>query len=135
VLEKVAKLLHKPVEEIRRLLLLNERTASLDAPLDIDPDLTVADALADEHAVDPEAAVEHEEIVRHISEWMCELSDRHRGVVERRYGLNGFDVATLETLAQELGVTRERVRQLQMEALARLRQRLARDSVGVRSLL
>ena len=135
VLEKVAKLLHKPVEEIRRLLLLNERTASLDAPLDIDPDLTVADALADEHAVDPEAAVEHEEIVRHISEWMCELSDRHQGVVERRYGLNGFDVATLETLAQELGVTRERVRQLQMEALARLRQRLARDSVGVRSLL
>ena len=135
VLEKVAKLLHKPVDEIRRLLLLNERTASLDAPLDIDPDLTVADAIADEHAIDPEAVVEHEEVVRHIGEWVSELTDRHRGVVERRYGLNGCDVATLETLAQELGVTRERVRQLQMEALSRLRQRLARDGVGVRSLL
>jgi len=135
VLEKVATLLHKPVDEIRRLLLLNERTASLDAPLDIDPDLTVADAIADEGAVDPAAALEHEEVVWHIGEWVGELSDRHRHVVETRYGLNGHDVATLETLARELGVTRERVRQLQMEALARLRQRLARDGVGVRSLL
>jgi RNA polymerase nonessential primary-like sigma factor len=135
VLEKVARLLHKPVDEVRRLLLLNERTASLDAPLDIDPDLTIADAIADERAVDPEDAVEHEEVVRHIGEWVGELSDRHRHVVETRYGLNGRDVATLETLARELGITRERVRQLQMEALARLRQRLARDGVGVRSLL
>ncbi len=135
VLEKVSKLLHKPVGEIRRLLLLNERTASLDAPLDIDPDLTVADAIADERAVDPGDAVEHEEVVRHIGEWVGELSDRHRHVVETRYGLNGREVATLETLARELGITRERVRQLQMEALARLRQRLARDGVGVRSLL
>ena len=135
VFEKVAKLLHKPIDEIRQLLLLNERTASLDAPLDIDPDLTVADAIADERAIDPEDAVEHEEVVRHIGEWVGELSDRHRHVVETRYGLNGRDVATLETLARELGITRERVRQLQMEALARLRQRLARDGVGVRSLL
>jgi RNA polymerase nonessential primary-like sigma factor len=134
-LESVAKLLHKPVAEIRHLLTFNERTASLDAPLDIDPDLTVSDAIADERAIDPEAAVEQIEIERHIAEWVGELSDRHRRVVETRYGLNGRDVATLETLARELGITRERVRQLQMEALARLRQRLAREGVGVRSLL
>jgi RNA polymerase nonessential primary-like sigma factor len=135
VLEKVARLLHKPVDEIRRLLLLNERTASLDAPLEIDPDLTVGDAIPDERAIDPATAVEHDEIVRRIDAWVGELSDRHRHVVETRYGLNGRDIATLETLARELGITRERVRQLQMEALARLRQRLARDGVGVRSLL
>ncbi|MFN6960694.1 MAG: RNA polymerase sigma factor RpoS [Rhodocyclaceae bacterium] len=135
VLEKVASLLHKPVGEIRRLLLLNERTASLDAPLDIDPELSIADAIADENAVDPETTVEDEEIARHIEAWVSELPERHRYVVERRYGLNDRDVATLEALAGELGVTRERVRQLQMEALARLRQRMARDGVGVRSLL
>lgn len=135
VLESVAKLLHKPVAEIRRLLTFNERTASLDAPLDIDPDLTVSDAIADERAIDPEAALEQLEIERHIGEWVGDLSERHRHVVETRYGLNGKDVATLETLARELGITRERVRQLQMEALARLRQRLARDGIGVRSLL
>jgi RNA polymerase nonessential primary-like sigma factor len=135
VLEKVAGLLHKPVDEIRRLLLLNERTASLDAPLDIDPELSIADAIADENAVDPEAMVEDDEIARQIERWVNELPERHRYVVERRYGLNDRDVATLEALAGELGVTRERVRQLQMEALSRLRQRMARDGVGVQSLL
>lgn len=135
VLEKVARLLHKPVEEVRRLLLLNERTASLDAPLDIDPELSIGDALADENAVDPLASVEDDEIARHIEGWVKDLPERHRYVVERRYGLNGSDVATLEALASELGVTRERVRQVQMEALSRLRQRLAREGVGMKSLL
>lgn len=135
ILERVAGLLHKPVEEVRHLLLLNERTASLDAPLEIDPDLTVADAIADEHAIDPEVAVEHREIEQDIADWVAALSDRHRRVVEARYGLNGCDVVTLDVLAQELGITRERVRQLQMEAVARLRERLARDGVEVRSLL
>lgn len=134
-LESVAKLLHKPVDEIRRLLALNERTTSLDAPLDIDPELTVADALADEGSVDPEAAAEHVEIDRHLAEWVAELSDRHRRVVEARYGLNGQEIATLDALANELGVTRERVRQIQMEALERLRQRLARQGVGISALL
>ncbi len=131
----MAKLLHKPVEEIRQILALNERTASLDAPLEIDPDLSVADALADESAIDPEAAFEHTEIAQHVAAWVAELSPRYRRVVESRYGLNGQDIATLETLANELGITRERVRQLQMEALVTLRQRLARQGMGVRSLL
>jgi len=134
-IETVACLLHKPVEEIRRILALNERTTSLDAPLDIDPTLSVADAIADEDAVDPESAIEQAEIEQHVAAWVADLSDRHRRVVESRYGLNGQDIATLETLAHELGITRERVRQLQMEALTRLRQRLARQSMDVRALL
>ncbi len=134
-LESVAKLLHKPVEEIRHILAFNERTTSIDAPLEIDPDLSVADALADDAAIDPEVALEHTEIVQHVAEWVAELSARHRRVVEARYGLNGQDIATLDTLAHELGVTRERVRQLQVEALTRLRQRLARQGMTVRSLL
>jgi RNA polymerase nonessential primary-like sigma factor len=134
-LETVAKLLHKPVEEIRHILALNERTTSLDAPLDIDPDLTVGDALADDGAIDPESAIEQVEIGEHVAAWVAELSGRHRRVVEARYGLNGQDIATLDTLAHELGVTRERVRQLQVEALVLLRQRLARQGMGVRSLL
>ncbi|MDI6747431.1 MAG: RNA polymerase sigma factor RpoS [Rhodocyclaceae bacterium] len=134
-IETVARLLHKPVAEIRRILALNERTTSLDAPLDIDPTLSVADAIADDDAVDPEFAAEQSEIELHVAAWVADLSERHRRVVESRYGLNGQDIATLETLAHELGITRERVRQLQMEALTRLRQRLARQSMDVRSLL
>jgi RNA polymerase nonessential primary-like sigma factor len=134
-LETVAQLLHKPVEEVRELLLLNERTASLDAPLEIDPDLTMADALSDENGVDPEVQVEQAEIEQQIAEWVNALSGRHRRVVEARYGLNGQEIATLEVLAQELGVTRERVRQLQIEALGRLRQGLTRAGIGVSALL
>ncbi len=134
-LETVAGLLHKPVAEVRRILALNDRPTSLDAPLDIDPGLCVADALADEAAVDPETSAEQAEVEQHVAAWVADLSDRHRRVVEARYGLNGQDLATLETLAHELGITRERVRQLQMEALARLRQRLARQGMTVRALL
>jgi RNA polymerase nonessential primary-like sigma factor len=134
-LETVAKLLHRPVGEIRAILALNARTASLDAPLDIDPDLTLVDALADEQAIGPEQALEQAEIEAHLAGWVADLSARQRRVVEARYGLNGQDITTLEMLAQELGITRERVRQLQMEALTRLRRRLARQGVDVRALL
>jgi len=134
-LEAVAKLLHKPVEEIRRILLLAERTTSLDTPLDIDPDLSVADALADELAIDPELAVEQAEAEQHLQVWVSNLSPRHRRVVEARYGLNGREIATLEMLAQELGLTRERVRQLQVEALAKLRQQMAREGIAFSALL
>lgn len=134
-LERVARLLHKPVEEIRHILALNERTTSLDAPLDIDPDLSVADALADEQAIDPETALAQHEVEAHVADWVAGLSDRHRRVVEARYGLNGQAIATLEMLAQELGITRERVRQLQIEALTQLRGRLKREGVGAGALL
>jgi RNA polymerase nonessential primary-like sigma factor len=134
-LECVARLLHRPVEEIRHILAYNERTTSLDAPLEIDPELSVADALADEHAVDPEIVAERDEIDWHIMAWVSALSERHRRVVEARYGLNGQEIATLETLARDLGVTRERVRQLQIEALALLRKRLKREGMGASALL
>ena len=134
-IERVAGLLHKPVEEVRQILALNERTTSLDAPLDIDPELTLVDALADMDAANPEANFEQAEIEAHIARWVAELPERQRRVVEARYGLNGGEIATLEVLAEELGITRERVRQLQMEALVRLRTRIARQDIGVSALL
>ena len=131
----VARLLDRPVEEVRRLLACNERTASLDAPLDIDPDLSIADAIADERTEAPDLRLEHAEIEQHVAEWVARLSDKQRLVIERRYGLNGRDVATLETLARDLGITRERVRQIQIEALGQLRRQLAREGVGRDSVL
>lgn len=128
--EEVARILDKPVDEIRHILTLSERTGSLDTPLDIDPDLTVGDAIADEMEPGPENRVARHEIEDRMGGWVGELSDRQRQVVERRYGLNGHDAATLETIAAEMGVTRERVRQIQMEALQALRRRLSRDGVG-----
>jgi RNA polymerase nonessential primary-like sigma factor len=123
-LDDVAHLLGKPVEQVRKVLGYNERITSLDAPLDLEQGLSIGDQLADEDAPSPELVLHNSEIEGWIRQWLDELSDRQRRVIERRYGLNGSDVATLEQLAGELGVTRERVRQIQAEALDKLRARL-----------
>jgi RNA polymerase nonessential primary-like sigma factor len=125
----VARLLDRPVEEVRHLLAYNERTASLDAPLEVDSDLSVADAIADDVVDSPEHQIEQAEIEGRIAEWVARLSDKQREVIERRYGLNGLEVSTLEMLANDLGITRERVRQIQLEALGQLRRQLVRAGV------
>ncbi len=125
-LEDVAHLLGKEVDEVERLLRYREQPVSLDAPLDHDPALTVRDSVADDAAVSPELLLHVSSIERFVGEWLVELTERQRLVIERRYGLNGCDVAALDELASELGVTRERVRQIQVEALDKLRGRIAR---------
>jgi RNA polymerase nonessential primary-like sigma factor len=126
----VAKMIDRPVDEVRHLLAYNERTASLDAPLEVDPDLSVADAIADESSDAPDRQLEQAEIEQRIGEWVGRLSEKQRHVIECRYGLNGNEVATLESLANDLGVTRERVRQIQLEALGQLRRQLLHAGIG-----
>lgn len=127
--EDIASLTGHPVEEVRRVLALNERVASLDAPLDIDPSLSLGEAIPDEHSERPEDMLQHLEIEAYVHEWLTQLNDKQRWVIERRFGLNNNDIATLEDLATDLKVTRERVRQIQMEALRVLRQMLRRKGV------
>lgn len=135
LLDDVAHLLDRPAEEIRQLLMLNERSASLDSPLEIDPGLSLADSMADEDAEDPSEHLAHQETELLVAEWVAQLTERQRMVVERRYGLGGRDTATLEDIAVDLGLTRERVRQIQMEALSKLRKRIAREGLTPEALL
>jgi RNA polymerase nonessential primary-like sigma factor len=127
--EDVAHLLDSEADDVRRLLLLNERMASLDAPLDIDPMLSVGESLADENSLTPEARLELAEMEEQVEAWLDQLAERQRSVIERRYGLNGTDICTLEQLAQDLNLTRERVRQIQLEALSSLRRILRRSGI------
>jgi RNA polymerase nonessential primary-like sigma factor len=124
--EDIAALTGHPVDEVRKTLQLNERVASLDAPLDVDPGLSLGEAIADENAHLPEEVLQIEEVERHVAAWLKELNDKQRWVIERRFGLHGQEPCTLEDLARDLNVTRERVRQIQMEALRVLRQMLRR---------
>lgn len=128
--EDIAALTAHPVEDVRRIMQLNERVASLDAPLDIDPSLSLGEAIADDNAHLPDEMLQLEEIEHHVSEWMTQLNDKQRWVIERRFGLNNREACTLEDLALELQVTRERVRQIQMESLRVLRQLLRRRGVS-----
>jgi RNA polymerase nonessential primary-like sigma factor len=133
--DDVAHLLGKPVEQVRKVLGYNEHVTSLDAPLDVDAGLSFGDQLADVDAPSPELVLHNSEIEAWIKQWLEELSERQRRVIERRYGLNGAEVATLEQLAGELGVTRERVRQIQAEALEKLRGRLRVRGLSREALL
>lgn len=133
--EAVARLLDRPSDEVRHLLSLNERPSSLDAPLGIDPELSVGDAIADEHSEDPEAHLAQQEVEAHVAQWVSRLNERQRYVVECRYGLNGREPLTLEAVADDLGLTRERVRQIQLDALMALRKMIRRSGADHDALL
>jgi RNA polymerase nonessential primary-like sigma factor len=128
--ERVAALIDRPVADVRRILQFNERIASLDAPLEFASGSTIGDALADETAASPEALLQFRETGALVGDWLAQLTERQRQVIERRYGLNGTDVATLDALAGELGLTRERVRQIQIEGLDRLRSIIKRGGIA-----
>jgi RNA polymerase nonessential primary-like sigma factor len=131
--EEVASLLDKPVEDVKEMLGLNERVTSVDAPLDDDPDRSLLDAIADERAVDPEKMLQREDLQALIVQWLNELNDKQREVVERRFGLSGREISTLEEVGADIGVTRERVRQIQVESLKRLRTILEKAGYSVDS--
>ncbi|MDP3871085.1 MAG: RNA polymerase sigma factor RpoS [Methyloversatilis sp.] len=128
--EDIATLLAKPVEDVRHILSLNEHTASLDAPLDIDPSLSIGESLADDNQEGPEEQIQNAEIGSLVQAWIAQLNDKQRTVIEYRYGINNREIATLEELADQLSLTRERVRQIQLEALAQLRKILRRAGVS-----
>jgi RNA polymerase nonessential primary-like sigma factor len=119
--EEIAEMLDKPIEEVKRMMGLNERVTSVDTPLGRDADKSLLDAIPDENNIDPSELLQDEDIRGNIDLWLNELTDKQREVVERRFGLHGYDVSTLEEVGDEIGVTRERVRQIQIEALKRLR--------------
>ncbi|MDF6739509.1 sigma-70 family RNA polymerase sigma factor, partial [Escherichia coli] len=96
----------------------------------LDPGTSLLDFLSDEHGASPDQEVAHRELSQLMKSWLARLSDKHRYVVERRFGLNYIEPATLEELAAEMGLTRERVRQIQQEALVKLKRHFA--SQGVR---
>jgi RNA polymerase nonessential primary-like sigma factor len=132
--EAVAAVLERPVDEVAALLRLAEQPSSLDAPLDSDPGASMMEQVADEHAVDPLGHRLDTEAQTLLEGGLAELSRREREVLVSRYGLHGSEPQTLETLASQLQLTRERVRQIQHEALVKLKQRMASRGVHRDSL-
>jgi len=130
-IEDIAGLLDKPIGEVKRMLGLNEHIASVDTPYGKDADKPLVDMLRDESADDPAEKIQDHDIESNLNHWLEKLNDKQREVVERRFGLHGYEHSTLEHVAQELGVTRERVRQIQMDALRRLRDVLEKEGFSV----
>jgi RNA polymerase nonessential primary-like sigma factor len=126
--EDVAALLGSDVEQVAELLALSEAPRSLDAALDhSDEEHTLGDLMPDELALDPGDATQEHEIERRLDQWCESLSRREKEVVSGRFGLHDREPETLETLSRRLSLTRERVRQIQNDAMLKLRRLMMRD--------
>lgn len=133
--EEIANLLDRPVKDVQRMFGLNERISSIDVPMGPGADRPLLDAIPDVNNPEPFAFLQDENMRDSLDKWMMQLNDKQREVVDRRFGLHGYDTATLEEVGNEIGVTRERVRQIQLEALKRLREILENDGYTGESLL
>jgi RNA polymerase nonessential primary-like sigma factor len=131
--EEVAAAVARPVSEVSALLKFAEQPTSLDAPVERhqgdSSHESVLDGVADDGSTDPMSLTLSNEVELLLNHGLDELNDREREVVAGRYGLGDREPETLEVLAERLGLTRERIRQIQQEALLKLRRRMARHGV------
>ncbi|MDF1828046.1 MAG: RNA polymerase sigma factor RpoS [Legionellaceae bacterium] len=119
--EEIAEMLDKPLEDVRKLLGLNDKVTSIDTPFGFDENKSLLDTIADENSMNPAEWLTNENIREHIEAFIGELTENQQEVIARRFGLHGFEKATLEDVGAEINLTRERVRQIQVEALKTLR--------------
>ncbi|MBA3987743.1 MAG: RNA polymerase sigma factor RpoS [Idiomarina sp.] len=132
--EDIAQSLDKPVEDVTKMLRLNERISSVDTPIGGDSDKGLLDIIADEKASGPEQEIQDDDMRSNILVWLDTLNTKQREVLARRFGLLGYEPSTLEDVGREIGLTRERVRQIQVEALRKLRETLRQQGLSLESV-
>ncbi|HSW68571.1 MAG TPA: RNA polymerase sigma factor RpoS [Gammaproteobacteria bacterium] len=132
--QDIADALNKPVENIKDMMELNEHVVSLDAVMNTDSNApsnkTLLDALADKHKTDPAELLAEERLTEHLEECLHQLNEKQRDVLCRRFGLEGHERQTLEEVGEAIGFTRERVRQIQMNALKALREIMIKKGIS-----
>jgi RNA polymerase nonessential primary-like sigma factor len=120
--KEIAEHVNKPVKTVEKILKLNERVTSVDVAYSEDFDKSMLESISDDDSKSAPESLQEESIRENITHWIGQLSEKQREVICRRYGLCGYENGTLEDVASELGVTRERVRQIQMDGLKRLKE-------------
>ncbi len=133
--ENVASRLGITVENVRQALKQNEWILSLDAPLDVDPSLSLGESIEDENGILPDMAIEQVEVRKIVESCVDELNPKQRAVIEKRFGFRGQESMTLDQVAKSMGLTQERIRQIQIEALKQIRRRLAVEGLRKEMLL
>lgn len=120
----IAQALDKPIEDVKDMMELNEHMVSLDMQVSNEnaPGKPLVEALADKNATDPADSLASEHLHKSLELCLNELNEKQREVLCRRFGLAGYERQTLEEVGKAVGLTRERVRQIQMTALKTLRE-------------
>lgn len=132
--EEIAEQLDKPVEDVTKMLRLNERISSVDTPIGGDGEKALLDIIPDSNNSDPEYSTQDDDIKSSLIEWLNELNPKQKEVLARRFGLLGYEPSTLEEVGREINLTRERVRQIQVEGLRRLRDIVTKQGLNMESL-
>ncbi len=132
---EVALALDKPVEKLQKLLNYGERVSSLDITIGKEGNSPLVNFVSEESELEPEDAINDEAVHNSVESWLHQLEPKQQEVIVRRFGLHGHDNSTLAQVGEELGLTRERVRQIQMEALRRLRRILENQGFSEEILL
>lgn len=124
--ELIAKKVGRSVEDVKEMMELNEKMVSLDTLISNDDQSNVSrpllDVIADKHKTDPSELLSDEIFDKNLESCLDELNDKYKEVLFRRFGLKGYEKETLEEVGAKIGLTRERVRQIQMNALKALRE-------------
>ena len=123
--EEIAAHLNIPVNQVEKIFVLNEQVMSIDMPSAKDHDRPFVESIAHSDSLSPLEKIQEDDIKYNIAKWIYQLPEKQREIICRRYGLCGYEESTLEEVAQELGITRERVRQIQMDALKKMKEIMA----------
>jgi RNA polymerase nonessential primary-like sigma factor len=132
--EEIAQQLDKPVDDVSKMLRLNERISSVDTPIGGDGEKALLDIIPDANNSDPEVSTQDDDIKNSLIHWLDELNPKQKEVLARRFGLLGYEPSTLEEVGREINLTRERVRQIQVEGLRRLRELLVKQGLNMENL-
>ncbi|MEZ9059450.1 RNA polymerase sigma factor RpoS [Vibrio pelagius] len=132
--EEIATKLDKPVSDVSKMLRLNERVSSVDTPIGGDGEKALLDIIPDVNNSDPEVSTQDSDIKTSLIYWLDELNPKQKEVLARRFGLLGYEPSTLEEVGREISLTRERVRQIQVEGLRRLREILIKQGLNMENL-
>jgi RNA polymerase primary sigma factor len=133
-MEEVAEAMNADVAYVRRMMILLKKTYSIEHPMGDNNDYSLIDTIEDKNLIDPGSMIEDLDRFAHVLEWMDELSENEREILALRFGLNDREPQTLDTIGQQFGVTRERIRQIEAKSLAKLRktleERVLNDDAG-----
>ncbi|MDP1574750.1 MAG: RNA polymerase sigma factor RpoS [Coxiellaceae bacterium] len=127
--EEIAALTHQSVENVREVMSHAPDSISIDTPIVQDGQKTLVDIIADDNNLDPSELLQRSDLEMHMEQWLQMLGEREREVIMRRFGLQGYDQGTLEEVGEAVGLTRERVRQLQIDGLRKLRRLVEADGI------
>ncbi|MDT8421201.1 MAG: sigma-70 family RNA polymerase sigma factor [Desulfuromonadales bacterium] len=127
--EEIAEAMGVEPAYVSRMSVLLKKTYSIEHPMGDNSDYSLIDTIEDKNIADPETLIEDLDRYAHVAEWLDSLSENEREILALRFGLDDREPQTLDTIGQQFGVTRERIRQIEAKSLEKLR-RIQEETVA-----